>query len=274
MVSDLFKTEEEVKKELKETKPEMFKETEQKTKVNNLFKTPNEVLPRRKLKIAIAGEYETGKSHFVLTCPPPIYVIDTEYGIPPLLPKFKNKEIYVCEAVVEEYDDEGNLRINPIKSLEKVVKAVDSLKNVNEGTIAIDNVSDVWFWEECRMKEMIEEKARKMCQFDWRIANEHYTELLTKCISRETVFVATGRTRPVYMGTEFTGIYEPRWSEKTPYLVDVVIWLEKRRTVESAKPIRYIAKITKCRSERMFDKEIEDITYDKLVEVLKPYLWF
>jgi len=52
------------------------------------------------LKILVWGEPEVGKTHFALTAPEPVYVVDTEYGVAPVLRHFKHKRIFVYEAAV------------------------------------------------------------------------------------------------------------------------------------------------------------------------------
>jgi hypothetical protein len=42
---------------------------------------------------------------------------------------------------------------------------------------------------------------------------------------------------------------------------------------EGKMGVRYVGTIEKCRAEGI-DAEIEDLTYDKLLTVLKPYLWW
>lgn len=244
-------------------------------KKEGLFKPLAEVAKKRELKIGVWGDKETSKTHFILTCPEPIYVIDTEFGVAPLWHRFKDRDIKVLETFIE---DPETGKTDPIKSLERVEEAVNSLKDVKEGTIAIDSGSDIWFWEEVRMKEIVGEIGRKTMQFDWKIANKHYGELIMKLISRKVVFVISARPREIYTGATATGMYEPRWQNQTAFWTDVIIKMEKLRygtpskADEPSTKTRYIGTITKCRYERQFDKKIEDITYDKLYEVLKKYL--
>lgn len=252
----------------KNSKPEA--KAEEKEKFEDFFKPLSEVLPRKKLKIGIWGDTETGKTHFALSCPPPVYVIDTEYGAPLVAKKFK-KEIYIMECFVE---DPETMKADPVKSLERVEKAINLLrsKNLKEGTIVIDSGTDIWQWEEERMKEQVGEMGRKLFQFDWGIANKHYKELMMKLLSMETVFVITAQPREIYVGAQKTGLFQPKWMQQTPFWLDVVLHTEKLPPTPDYPRAKYVATITKCRAERQFDKQIEDVTYDKLYEVLRPYL--
>ena len=44
------------------------------------------------LKIAVTGRPKTGKTRFALSCPSPIYVIETEPGLKPLCKLFQKKK--------------------------------------------------------------------------------------------------------------------------------------------------------------------------------------
>ena len=237
--------------------------------LNQIFTPLSEVAARRKLKIGLYGETETGKSHFCLTCPEPIYFIDTEFGVAPLRKKFANKKIYVLECFVENPE---TLKVDPIRSLDMMDEAIDSLKDVNEGTIAIDSGTDIWDWLEEYMKSRVSAQMRELQQFDWGIANKRYKEMMMRLLSRDTVFVITAQPKELYIGAQRSGIYAPSWQKKTPFWVDVILHLQKFPPATHLQKTRYMATITKCRAERMYDKQIEDISYDKLYEAVKQYL--
>ena len=76
-----------VKKE--EIKPEQF------------WKKPTEIIHKTGLKVLAWGEPEVGKTHFALTFPEPVYVVDTDLGVAPLLakPEFRDKDIRIYDAV-------------------------------------------------------------------------------------------------------------------------------------------------------------------------------
>jgi len=261
------------------------------TEVSEEVKKPPLFTPLRKLgqkrkpKIGVWGDTETGKSHFILTCPEPIYVIDTEFGISPLAHKFKDKEIYVMETFIE---DPETMKADPLKSLSRVEEAVDSLRDVEEGTIAIDSGTDLWQWCEAYMKAEVGEIGRKMLQWDWQIANKRYKNLMLKLLSRNTVFVITAQPQELYLGPgQRTGIYVPRWQKQTPFWMDVVLHMEKKplispepkvksssqfdrlKYIQQPRRAKYIATVEKCRFERQFNKQVEDMTYDKLEAILK-----
>jgi len=78
-----------------------------------------------------------------LTFPEPVYIVDTDLGVAPLLTKdvFRNKEIYIYEAVKLSIEKD---EVDPIGSLEQLEQALTALKDVNRGTVVIDTLTDVW----------------------------------------------------------------------------------------------------------------------------------
>jgi len=72
----------------------MARDTRKKAPVMKLYfiDLKNEV-QKSGLNILVYGGFGTGKSHFCLSAPEPIYVIDTEGGIKPLFRNFKDKDI-------------------------------------------------------------------------------------------------------------------------------------------------------------------------------------
>ena len=240
-----------------------------------IFKPLGEIAARRKLKIGVWGDKETGKSHVCCSCPPPVYIIDTEMGIAPLRHKFRDKEIYVLETFVE---DPVTFKADPIKSLEMAEEAINSLRDVSEGTIAIDSGTDLWQWISDYMKQEWENRykgtAREFQQWDWAIANNKYKELMMKLLSRDAVFVITAQPQEVYdVHGRRTGFFQPQWQKKTPFWVDVIVHMKKVIGEQALpKPVRYVGIIEKCRAERQFNLQIEDLDYDKLYEAIKKYL--
>jgi len=99
-----------------------------------------------------------------------------------------------------------------------------------------------------------------------------YRNIVTRLISKPLTFVITAQSTEVFDATGSpTGIFRPKWMKRTPYWVDIVIEMEKRFERKSKK-VEYVGRITKCRFQRAFEKEIPDLTYDKLVKCLREEL--
>jgi len=67
--------------------------------------------------------------------------------------------------------------------------------------------------------------------------------------------------KPIYREGLDTGDIKPAWQRQTEHWCDIVIYCTK--IFEGGRWI-YKGIITKCRIQRAFNAEIEDITYEKL----------
>jgi len=213
-----------------------------------------------------------GKSHFALTAPEPIHVIDTEFGIAPLLLKepFSSKDIRVFEAAQLSVE---TAELDPIQSIEAVEQAVAYLKDINTGTIVIDTVTDIWQWIGAWLETVATARTQsgRPYQFEWGKANIRYRRLILRLMAKPRVHVIlTGQPRPLYdeQGRRL-GSMEPRVQRQTEHMVDAVLYLEKR---SYPGYVKYVATLTKCRFQRGFNTTIEDITFDRLVNVLETEL--
>jgi hypothetical protein len=247
---------------------------------SEMFKPAAQAYKRRGLKIGMWGAPGTGKTHFGLTMPEPIYVISTEFGVTQLLHQFPSKDIHIAEVYVLEETEEAYVA-NPIKSLENLEKALAAVRNVEKGSVVIDSGSDLWSWMQSWLYREEEEKikAGKFMQFNWGKANERIRMDFMKIISRPTAFLITGRAGPVYTRDgQVTGQQKPRWMMETGYYVDVSI--ETKIRVSAALPSppgqpaksltrEYVAVLEKCRYFRPKQMEFIDLDYPKLADHLK-----
>jgi len=256
--------------------------------IDTMFKKPK-VQPLG-LKVASYGPEEVGKSYFALTFPPPIYVINFEpNGIVRLLHLFPDKDIRECPTwegwIGKGQEDDVTIAVESIKALEE---AINVLSGVTEGTIVVDSVTHIWRYAEVWMKrvkvpELARRSGNKVFEFDWAYAYALTRRLMLKLLVRPVHLVLTGQTKDEYVAEKPTGKWIARWMTETPHMVDVVIRMEKRKTVTTVNnvpttKIKYISIIEKVRGEdRKVKKlkkpiEIEDLTFDKLVKALTEEL--
>lgn len=227
------------------------------------FKPLKEAGEKRGLKIGIYGDFATGKTHFGLTCPEPIFILDTENGSSLLAGSFKGKDIRVldvCEA-------------DGVKSYDKIVEAVNYIiKQDKVGTVIIDSVSDLWDF--CQENAKI--KVFKMSifdrlkqQFDWGIINKMYLSVLKKLIDKECNLVVTAREAEVYAGAgQPTSIVKPKWQKSTGYWMDLVLYASKKVTKDGCT---FISSVEKSRQfKELMGKQFYNLTYQQLAdEIIK-----
>jgi len=236
------------------------------------FKSLKEFEPLKVLKVAGWGPPESGKSYFGDTFPEPVYVLDTELAAQKIAYEhFPNKDIRIFECKI--VDPEIDLP-RPLLCLDELENAIKSLKEVKTGTIVIDTITDYWSWMsayvESSAKRFYKKTGEKM-RTEWSYANERYKYFIMRLLAMKTVNVvllAQSKRKFSEEGKELS-IQAPKWMYATPHWVDVEIHFWKD---ETTNPVTYKATIAKCRFNRAFNKTETDLTYDKLIRILRDDL--
>jgi len=234
------------------------------------FKSPKE-FKFETLSVGIFGLSDTGKTHFSLTAPEPIYLIDTEGNANKVAYKFKDKEIYICDVRVLHENE-----IDFIKSVELIEEATReivgrAIEYTNEtgkkGTIVIDSITDVWSWLGIWLEEIGAERFTKSGQImrtEWGKANRRYFKDLYRILSTDWNLVLTARVQEKYSPSgEPLGIYTGRWQKDTEHWVDVVLRAEK---VDRTKRL---VRLEKCRYIGDLQFEIVNGSFNDVFKKLK-----
>jgi len=243
-------------------------------KEEELFKSlqDTEVVPG--LKVGLWGPPETGKTYFIGTCPPPVKVIDTEFGTRQVFKyHFPDREIDIAEVRIVQKDP---TKVDYEATFNKIERAVYSLKDMTEGTIAIDSMSDVYTWMNAWVEDTAPRQVSKtgkayMMQTEWGKRNIRYRNLVYSLISMPVNIVFTAQPKKEYggRGTAEEGKhvgYVSRWLEQHDHWVDVLLKMEKWNVKNQ---IKYYATVDKCRMHRASNLRIEDVTYPKLLLKLR-----
>jgi len=226
------------------------------------------------LKVLVWGDAGVGKSYFALSAPPPIYVLDTEFGTMPVVRHFKDKEIYVFEAAILDPDtDEPDAEA----SLKKIERALATLKDIDKGTIVLDSGTDIWGWLGAWVEQGAQKKGKMTSigqpqRLEWSRANTRWRQLILRLMAKPVHFVITAQPQEEYSSKgEAMGIYKPRIQKQTEFMCDIILHIEKEFKKGARKPV-YKATLTKCRFQRGLELTFEDVTFDGLCEVLDEKL--
>jgi hypothetical protein len=233
------------------------------------FKNLKEAKQNRGIKILSYGNFSTGKTHFALSSPGPVYIIDTENGASPLADKFPDAKIINISNVDSDNIEEKN-EVKNYENFVQVVEHLCSLPDEQIGTIIIDSVSDFWEWCQAYgkikvFKLSIEDRLK--AQFDWGVINRLYKSQINKLINKNCNLILTARETEVYNGPNPSGRYQPKCQKLTPFLVDFVLYHELKFI---NKQMQFQAKIDKCRQNgNLISNIIESPTLSKIQELLK-----
>lgn len=250
-----------------EKKKEIVK-TRQKTEIQ--FKTLAESKEQRGIKILSYGNFSTGKTHFALSSPGPVFIVDTENGASPLADKFPDAKLINISNMDKENIDEKD----EVNNFENYMNTIDYLTTLPEGevgTVIVDSISDIWDWAQAYAKVKvfkIEVEERLKQQWDWGVINKLYNKPLQKLINNNCNVIFTARESEKYIGAgQPSGTYEPKCQKKTPYWVDIVLY---HKMTYLNKQIQFNCKIEKCRQNgELIGKTINNPTLTKITELLK-----
>lgn len=226
------------------------------------FTTLSEAKEKRGLKIGIYGDYATGKTHFGLTAPEPIYILDTELGASPLADKFKGKDIRILDVA----EKDGS------KSYQKIVDAVEYIsKQEKVGTVILDSISDLWeFSQEYGKVNIfkIKPEQRLAQQWDWGVLNKLYMNVLMKLIKLDCNLIVTSREAEIYAGAgQPTNQVKAKWQKTTGFWVDLV--LHNTKKFDKLGKTNFNTHIEKCRqSGELMGKSFVSLDFKKLEEEL------
>ena len=223
------------------------------------------------LKCMIWGDAKLGKTHFALSFPEPVFVIDTEFGATPLLRKFPGKEIYIMSTAVLDPDtDEPDMD----ESMKKLEEGISTLRNLEKGTIVIDSGTDIWSWlgawvEQEAVKANKMTSAGTVQRLQWGRANLRWAHMILRLMNKKGMhFVITAQPKELYdnKGVQ-TGIFDAKIQGQTKFKCDIVLRVVKEYDDEEEKTI-YVTTPTDCRFQRDWEPHIRDITFEKLATAM------
>lgn len=153
---------------------------------------------QKRLIISIEGPEKSGKTHFALTAPPPIALIDFDTGLEGVIHKFHNKEVYVSEYRL-------GLSLTPdayLPTWEKVKKDYGmALSSKSIRTIIVDTATELW--ELCRLRHF--GKLDKIMPHHYSAPNAEYRELIRVAYNSNKNVILLHKVKSEYVNDRNTG---------------------------------------------------------------------
>jgi hypothetical protein len=214
--------------------------------------------------VAVWGDKDTGKTHFALTFPAPIRLLDLDMGAEDLAGKFANKTIIHAPISVEDPSNPASVA----QALTLFHHAwtwalTESAKD--GGTVVVDTAGQLWQWvQTVKLAEVKNKKYRaevakkggdeskvdyeniKLHQFEYAEANNFMASLLRRALAHEganVVFIHHSQPKYDSSGNN-TGRIEPRWFREMPNIVPTVIQMFR-----NPQDGTYTGKIDKLRAD-------------------------
>lgn len=225
----------------------------------------------KRLIVSDWGREKSGKTHFALSFPEPIYVFDFDRRLDNPARDYPDKQMYrkqYRDPTLGTIQDHEKIYNEFLKDLRTVVKGIGY-----QGTIVIDTHTAVWqviqstYVEKIRQQKL--EDGKKFMTFDYALANRHFTEVIETIKDNDSInCVLIGKAQDAYNSQGApSGEYKPQQNKDVPFLVDMIIRCER----DGAK-YQCVIEESGCKSAvpglSMAGLIIEDPTYEKIMELL------
>lgn len=243
------------------TKPQRSKE--------EMFKDIHELARKAGVKVGVYGVPESGKTHFCCSAPPPVYILETNDGAAQLANNFPGKDIKVFNCYVTTGDPQTECKA----SLDVLREALNALSDLEEGTICIDDGTDLWEWigGVLRLEVLKVDLAARVQPSDYKWANAEYRSIIMKCRAINANFIMTAMAEEVFKDAKLTptGVMRAGWQKWTPKYLDCIIRLIKEETKAG---YTYRAFIEKFRQHRLVNRDFVNFDFDALYKEIQQYL--
>ena len=263
--------------------------------LENSFVKSKDVKLKRKLKLIVWSKAGLGKTYMALSSlAEPVWVISTEpESVEPLFIHFPDKDIRIvqcarpfAEAPTIKKTGKVDTEVaasDPELSLREFEKVTLLLKDIKEGTIVLDSVTDVWEW----FSAWIDINATKfvgtgqMMRTEWGRVNSKYKTLINRILSRPVDVIMTARSENIYgEGGKETTATKMSGQKRTPYMPNIIMELkvkprsviDKQGKILSTKN-EIVGIIQKARGveETVIDKEVPRPTFEKVKALLNEH---
>lgn len=236
------------------------------------------------LSCILWGPEETGKTYTALTFPGPIYYLDLDGGLGPNLKYFKDKQIRHVRMIslLDNSDtlavDDPNydpFKVDPINTCRNFDVAVSVAQKIKGGTVVVDTISAYNEWLKDLMNvhipKHVKEGVEYVDQFDWKYVNNKWLWAWEKLKNIEANLVVIAKAKNVYQGRDMTDELEPDLRPNTGYQTSIRIEMKKKaKTVDGKQSFVRTANFNKFRGTKLGSTySVEDVTYDKILEILK-----
>jgi len=178
----------------------------------------------RRIILNVEGQEKEGKTHFALTAPGPIALIDMDTGLESVVDKFvKGKDIWIKSYNWQDATDQGEW----VEMWESSKASyLDAVKSKEVRTIVVDTATE-WY-EMVRLARF--GKLNKVAMVDgkavplpWGPVNTEFRDLIKKVYESDKNLVLVHKLKKEYIKDTWTGDYERAGYGDMQYIVQMNI---------------------------------------------------
>lgn len=203
--------------------------------------------------VSIVGKMKTGKTTLGLSAPKPLVVFDFELGVDRVEPRYlKDMDKVTVIPYVGEMAALRRREVENIKKLKKLAAADvggrsasaksfwnkllrdfnQALEDESVKSIMFDTFSSVWEARRLAFLEEIQERdpnRTSLTPTEYFIPNTDMKMLITQALLHDKLLLLVHHTRSKYVNNQETSEEEPDGFKYTGDLVDVEVWMSKRK---------------------------------------------
>lgn len=229
---------------------------------------------RRRLIMAIDGATKSGKSHFALTAPEPICVINHDFGLEGVVEKFQSdKDIYVLDVPfnVEEFRNMDPKRAaQAADDILKKIKAATQKVLGQARTVIVDKATETW--ELVRLSHF--GKLDQVKPHHYVFPNREYREFIRQFYDQAvTSLILLHDIKDEYIENERTGVKERAGFKETGGLVQCNAFCYRDATPGQTVPDCFHMEIMDCRQDASLagvDISGADLNFPALAAMIFP----
>jgi hypothetical protein len=194
----------------------------------------------RRLVASVNGQPKTGKTHFSLTAPDPIFFINIDIGTEGVVDKFQaqGKSIYLYDVRVPRTASKDIY----VPMWENLKKIFEKVFKVGKGSVVVDTDSEVY--ELARLAKF--GKLTQVMPQHYTEVNNEYREILRLAYDSPMNALFIHKMKPKYIQNARTNEYEPSGMGDMEYNVQVNIEMHREAGEDGPE---FSAFIKDCRHE-------------------------
>jgi hypothetical protein len=196
----------------------------------------------RRLIASVSGREKTGKTHFALTAPGPIFFINIDLGTEGVVGKFQDtgKRVYIYDVRVPKTASK-DIYVPMWENLKQIFQKVYSLK---DGSVVVDTDTEVY--ELARLAKF--GKLSQVMPQHYTEVNNEYREVLRLAYDSPMNSIFIHKMKPKYVNNARTADYEPSGFGDMEYNSQVNIVMYREQNEDEAS--EFSAFVKDCRQNK------------------------
>lgn len=178
---------------------------------------------RKRLILSVDGMEKQGKTHFSLTAPGPVAILNVDVGLEGVVNKFltDGKEILVCNIEVpDQLGKREQVKIEATEAINKFDKNYTAaLESPDIRTIIVDTGTELW--ELYQLAEF--GKISQNNKYAYGPVNVGFTEILRRGFAYDKNVIFTHKMKKEYQGENWNGSYERAGFKNVGFIVQATI---------------------------------------------------